>query len=489
VIGLVVALVLGGSAFAVYKIDPFNLTGGGPAAAQAIPADALFYMGVDLDPAADQKVKAVQFLNHFPAFKNETNIGDPDSDIRKDIFEEALAQTGCDLSYDDDVEPWLGNKFALAGMPGEGDEPTGVFSLEVTDQNAAEDGLKKLAECAGEEYGVAFTGDYALVAETQDEADSYVDDVDSGSLADDGDFKADMDSIGDIGFASLWVDIDEAVKLFAPPEMQSGDLDFLLENYQRAAATVRFESDSVEIAASVFGENEPVDAGDNKIVDLPESTAFAVSLAGGEERITQTYDSLVEAAKNAGVDVEGQIADFEAETGLVLPEDLGTVLGDNIMMALDSEGLTADAISSEDPTQVNVGVRFTNDPDELNAIYDKVVGLIQQESGTEEMPVSKKDLDDGMVLASNDDYADKLSEDGGLGDSDAFTSVIEDAQGKEFVLYFNFDSIEPQIVEAMQQDGENQEAIENVTPIEAFGITSDTEGDYAISTLRMSVND
>lgn len=495
VIGLVVALVLGGGAFAVYKLDPFSaFSTTGPAAAEAVPADALFYVGVDLDPSAEQKVRAVQFLNHFPAFRDNVDVTDPESDIRRSLFDVALASSGCDLSFDDDIKPWLGYKFAVAGMPSTGAEgsssPDVVFALEVSDEDGATDGLKKIASCSstGSEFGLSFSGGYALLAETQSLADDYADDVAKGSLADDGDFKSDLDSLGNLGFATMWVDIKGAVELFAPPSLASGDLGFLLDSYQRAAATFRFESNSAEVVASVFGKTADIDHGDNKIVDLPESTAFAVSESGGKARLDGTWQAMVDAAQKNGVDVDSQIAAFEAQTGLSLPDDLATMLGDNIMFAVDAEGLSADALQTPDPSQINAGVRFTNDPADLNAVYDKVLAFVQGQTGRQ-LPVSKTDLDDGLVVATNDAYAKTLSEDGTLGDSEAFQSVTDDAAGKEFVLFFDFDSIEPQIVEAMRNDQEPAEAIDNVTPLQAFGITSEVDGDYSVTQLRMSVND
>ena len=491
IIGLVVAVVVTGSAFAVYKLDPFNTFSDEAAAAEAIPADALFYFGVDLDPSAQQKVKAVQFLNHFPAFKDTVDVSDANSDIRKSIFDKALEEAPCDASFDKDVAPWLGTKFSGGGMPGtSGEAPDFVFALEVTDEDGAKAGLDKLASCGGgdSDFGLAFTGSYALVAETQKLADTFASDVEEKSLADNEDFTADLDSLGGVGFATVWVNVEEALKLFGPPQLATGDLDFLTSSYKRAAATVRFESDSVEIVASAFGDNQDIEHGDNQIGELPESTAFAVSEAGGEQRLDATYDSVIEAAKSSGVDVEGEIADFEAQTGLAIPEDIATVLGENIMFAVDADGLTADALQSGDPSQVNAGVRFTNDPAELNAIYDKVLALIQDETG-QDVPVSKKDLDDGLVVATNDDYADKLSQGGSLGDSDAFQSVTDDAQSKEFVLFFNFDAIEDQIVGALEADGAGSDDIDNVRPIQAFGLTAEVDGSYSVSTFRMSVND
>ena len=84
-----------------------------------------------------------------------------------------------------------------------------VGAIEVSDEDGARTGLDKLAACGGGgvHFGLAFTGDYAIVAETQDQADQYADAASSSSLADDADFKTDMDSLGDLGVATAWVDI------------------------------------------------------------------------------------------------------------------------------------------------------------------------------------------------------------------------------------------------------------------------------------------
>ena len=87
------------------------------------------------------------------------------------------------------------------------------------------------------------------------------------------------------------------------------------------------------------------------------------------------------------------------------------MLGDNVMFAVDQSGLTAEALSAGDPSLLNLGARFTGDKDAINDIYNKVESLIEQEAGGN-IPFVKKDTDDGIVLASNDAYAGKLSEDG-----------------------------------------------------------------------------
>ena len=105
------------------------------------------------------------------------------------------------------------------------------------------------------------------------------------------------------------------------------------------------------------------------------------------------------------------------------------------------------------------------------------------------MPYSKQDADDGVVIATNDEYAAELAGlDGNLGDSDAFQSVVDDAASQQFVAFFNWDSVEPAIIDAMERDGESQEAIDNVRPLQAIGISAGIDGDYATMSLQVSVN-
>jgi len=216
---------------------------------------------------------------------------------------------------------------------------------------------------------------------------------------------------------------------------------------------------------------------------------MAPGQAGGAQRLDASWDSILEAGRNQGVDIESQLQQFEQQTGLSLPDDLATALGENIMFALDADGLTSEAIQAEDPTQFNLGVRFTNDPDTLNAVYDKLLGLVQDSLGGD-VPFVKADLDDGIVIASNDGYADELGGlDGSLGDADAFTSVVDDAADKEFVLFFNFDSIKDQVLDAAANEGAPAEIVDNLRPFEALGYSQHVDGDYLKGSLQISVND
>jgi hypothetical protein len=498
------ALVAGGGAFAFIAADPLHLFKGGPQAADAVPSDALAYVGVDLDPSASQKINALRFLNHFPAFRGVSGIKDERSDVRKAIFDEALDASGCsDLSFDDDIEPWLGNKFGFAVLPGSGDEPDFAVAVEVTDQGQAAAGLDALEKCGGsddEPFAYAESGDYVLIAETQKLADQYADDAADESLADNDAFIADMDSLGELGVATAWADIEGIIASMPAEGADLGgmsvtpipDLDSLTASYQRIAATFRFSSDHVELVSSAFGDQNEIDQDQNEIVKLPDSTVFALSQASGDQRLAASWDDIEKAIESGGVDIERELTDFEDQTGLSIPADIETLLGDNLLLAVDSEGLTADVFQDPsgagDVDKLNAGLRFKGDREKLDDLYQRIENLVQTSFMTT-LPFSKVDFADGFVMATNDGYGKTLVDlDGNLGESEQFQSVVDDAANKELVAYFDWDMVQDQIVQAARENGATDDDIDNITPLRAFGYSSETVGDYTFSTFQMSVN-
>lgn len=396
------------------------------------------------------------------------------------------------------MAPWLGERFGFALMPPTSSQPHPfAIALQARDEEAARRGVAVLQDCAAKgqqralstTVGVAFGNGYLLLSQTQADADAYAREAAQHSLADDPDFTADMGSLGDPGVATMWVDVPAAVSAFGGAGMAPGGVSDFTSTAQRVAATVRFGSDHVEIATSVFGDASSVAHDDNPVVRLPDSTVFAVSESGADQRLAQLWTGSVAKARAHDLDLDRQISDFENRTGLSLPGDLETILGHNIMVVIDKEGLTSDRLAGADPSGLDFGMRFTNDPAKLDALYDKMLGLVRSEAD-QSMPFVKLDAPDGMVVASNDGYAKKLGAlDGTLGDSDAFRSVVDDGAGKEFVLFVNLEAVRDQVMRSMRAQGMSATVTENLQPLKAFGITEDVDGDYLHATCRLSVGD
>lgn len=495
------ALLLGGGGWAFYAADPLHLFEAGPQAAEAIPSEALFYLGMDADPSAKQKIEAVRFLENFPYFREHSGLSDAESDIRALVVEKALDSAGCNgVSYDDSVKPWLGDKFgfALMAAPSSGADPVPLVAIESTDDERAESGLADLAECGqqmtGADFGYAFEGGYVVIAETQALAEEHASAARDTSLADNDDFGADMDSLGDLGVVTMWADIaglDASTdEVATATDLPAADFGLLSDTYERAAATVRFTSGRAELASSIYGRTTDISHDDNAVVDLPASTIFAMSEAGGANRIEASWDDIMRAVASEGVDVDAEIASFEEETGFTLPDDLETFFGDNVMLAIDSEGIGDVSFDEDAVESLDIGVRFTNDPADLEALYAKFADAVAG-PGSEDLPVSKIEADDGLVVATNDTYGQRLADlGGGLGETEAFQSVLDDAASKEFVLFFNLDLGEEHILSGLD-DGSAQggEDAANLEVLQAIGVSSETDGDYSVVTVRVSVND
>ena len=104
--GLVVALA-GAGAYAWQKLD-----GGGKQPHDVLPSSVVAYARVDADPSASQKIAILRLVRKFPELAKELGIKDVDQDVRKPLLKDLVE--GCDLDYDKDVEPWLGDRIGVA---------------------------------------------------------------------------------------------------------------------------------------------------------------------------------------------------------------------------------------------------------------------------------------------------------------------------------------------------------------------------------------
>lgn len=475
--------------------DPFGLAKVEAQAADGVSDDVFFYAGTDLDPNAKQKLDAFRFLTTFPAFgdawREEFGADPTDStDVRKVVFERALAETGCEMSYDADVAPWLGSRMALSGVLNGQEEPFLYASVEVTDRDAASAAIDTLAQCGdpSDTAAYAFAGDYLIVtggSDAQSRVDGYAQQVESGSLADSADFRNDIDQLGDLGVGTFWADLSGVYPLM---EEEGTDVGAASEQAQRIAGTMRFSSDSAELATVAYGSSGISGVPDNEVGSLPDSTAFALSVAGGSQYVEHGWPSIEEMAALEGTDVQGSLDELEQETGLRLPDDLQTLFGDGLTLSVDGESDWQHAVQMGDWTAVDAAVDLSGDKDALNDLMGRLLRLAGADPT--QLPVARRDTDDGMVIASNQDYAEKVAAgDGDLAGDAEFSSVIADPEQQDFVAYLNVNAIEDPLVQSLVADGSLSESdAENLRAVKAIGMSADTEGDYVSASVKMSLD-
>ncbi|MFC7644561.1 hypothetical protein ACFQX6_30555 [Streptosporangium lutulentum] len=114
-------LVGGGSVFAVNL-----LSGGGTQPHDVLPGDAMGYLRLDLDPAANQKVALFNIARKFTVTKDSFRGDDPRTAIfnllKKDT--QGLGK----IDYAADVEPWLGSRIGMAVLSPPRASPTPASS-------------------------------------------------------------------------------------------------------------------------------------------------------------------------------------------------------------------------------------------------------------------------------------------------------------------------------------------------------------------------
>ena len=523
-VGIAAAAVLGVAGAGAWGVAQF--LDGGTAAAAAVPQNALAYVSVDLDPDGGQKLEVARTLRKFPAIKEKIGSGD---DLRRWIFDAVSEDIPCDLNFGDDLDPWLGNKVAFAVLPGrEGKEPVPMAAVEVKDEEAAEAGVAKIAACgsegAGEEPGLAFVDGFMVIAETDSIADDLVSQVGEGSLAEHDGFNTWVEEAGGAGIVTAYASAEAPVTLL--DQMESGmgssgsasgasiagrapavpdelddeqplvpeelsplnpmspfgvpdDVAKAFEDFEGGALAIRFDDGALEV--EIAGGGVPSDVsgeGGSGLADLPTTTALALGMTFSDTAAEELVDGLTDAMGKE--QAEQMIAVAEQQTGLSLPEDLQTLLGDGLSVAVDgSIDLEAAFGMGGGAPRIPAGARIVGDPDEIVPLLEKLIA-----SAGAEGQVVVESGDGGVAFGLDAEHVASLAEDGALGDEPQFEAALPDLEEAAGGVYLDFDAGD-WLTRLAENDAE---ARENLEPLGSLGITSWQDGDVVHGKIRLSTD-
>jgi hypothetical protein len=488
IIALVLVLGLGGGAFAFYKIDPFGAFSGGPEAAQAMPADTTAYFGVNLDPSGTQKVAMLRFLLHFESFKESSKVSAAGDDLRKRIVDQALGSSRCsDVSYNRDFKPWLGSAIGAGVVGNIPSADNAIVVVQEHDKGAASKAIEKLRACGGtnasDDFGYAFAKGFVILASSTAQAKSFAASASDKSLADTAHFKSDMSALGDLGVASGWADLAVLTRAAAERMHTSGSALDNVANGSRAAFTLRFSGTAAELAVAGVSPNLPkLSKVPSAIGDLPDDTSVALSISDGRATVDKVWKQFTD---NLGVDeVNSLVNQVKEKSGLQLPDDLKTILGDNMLLAGSVKGL--DPSSIQGPDDVPFGFRITTDAAAFNDLWSRVGSRLTNSR----FPLVKKDFSGGTVLAFNADYADKLARLGGnLKNTNAFKNAVGDRWKDSSVVAFVNIRDFTQLYHDQLEQSERPETVSDIDKLSAAGLTVWRDGDYSKASLRLTLND
>jgi hypothetical protein len=515
VAGVVVAVV---AAVGVGGYGLLQLMAGGSSPATAVPADALGYVSLDLDPSASQKVEAFKTMRKFPSLRKDLHVGGQD-DIRRTLFDSIVEDGDCPgLSYAHDVEPWIGNRIAVAELPDPERVAVPVVVVQVSDQAKAKKGIQALQACgssgaSADSVGIAFSGDYALVTSLQRDADAMAEDAETASLADDPGFKDWTERAGDPGIVTMYASkdvpgaivrgmrhsISSDVSGFSPDEgfvrrerryveQMTDRVNKAFAGFEGAAGVVRFHDGAVEADFATKGLQDGLAGGDGAgraATDLPSTTAMAMSVAVREGWLRRFLDLAggTMFGPTTGDD-DAMWSSAERATGLQLPEDIETLLGHGFAVSVDSSADLGALFSSDGPVPTPVGIRIQGDPDEILPIIDK----LKKAAGPDADVVQVRRGDGEVAVALDADYATTLLEDGGLGDRRTFTDVVPapDRFGGLFYVDFDAGSWLDRLVDS---SGGTARTRADLAPLHAFGASAWTDEDHVRhASLRLTTD-
>jgi hypothetical protein len=499
VVAVVLALVLGGSAFAAYQL----LRSSGAQPAEALPAGTFALVTFDLNPSTGQKIEAIKTLRKFPGFKEKVGL-DADDDLREFFVKKLIEESHCvGLSYARDVEPWLGKRAAVGGVDLGEDLPAPVIALQVSDTADAKAGFAKLVDCVepGDDFGFTVGEEYLVASDSTEHARQLAADAAKKSLAVDASYQRWSDAVGDAGVLNVYIaESAKDVLLRAMGEF-SGELSGMspggdeesrkmledrLKDFEGMAAALRFADGGMELAVVARGIDGYTGTGEaGAVADLPADTAALLALSVPDDIVANTLEQL---RATFGDAVDSGVEELEGQTGLSVPEDVQALLGDTLSLSLGGNAPeNLDDIAS--PADVPFGLLVSGDADRI----EEIIGKVEQRTGAslEDMEVTHRQADGKVVLASSEDYADELLAGGELGSEDRFTEAVPAAEKASSVLYVDFNSDwTDAIVRSYEADtgADGKEIEENLEPLGALGISSWRDGENSRILLKLTTD-
>ncbi|HEX3930625.1 MAG TPA: DUF3352 domain-containing protein [Nocardioides sp.] len=513
--GVVVLLGAGAGAWAALS---FFRQGAQPA--EALPANTVAYISLDLDPAGGQKLDAFRTLDKFPAFKHEVGVSSV-ADLRHKIGYQLVTDAGCSgLDYSRDIDPWLGDRMAAAAVPLGGDRPHVVVVVQVTDEDQARAGIAKLEKCSGAEHhlGVVVKDGWATLAESQEVADEVSTDADKADLADDATYQKWTKAVGEAGVVNAYASPDigtvlgkelgsvlgggmfgpggesfaesesgtvQSSAFHATPQSAGDPFSQALSTFRGGAATVRFTGDGLELAAAGDASSPQLAqltgrTGGQLVAGLPDDTAAALSTSFTPGWLEKELDSAT-GRLGEGMSKDDIERELSQATGLTIPDDIETLLGKGVVVSVGKDLDVKAAEGTDDGAGVPVAATVKGDATAI----EQVLGKIRAKVGDTPL-LGSSSSGDLISVGPSEAYRQHVLAGGDLGGDGTFSDVVPDAANANAVLYVNVDALQATIDKA--SSGDDPEGLANLTPLRALGISSWLDDGVARFSLKVSTD-
>ncbi|MGX7677759.1 DUF3352 domain-containing protein [Jatrophihabitans sp. DSM 45814] len=322
--GAAALVIAGGTGAYVYSA----LASGGIQPEHVVPADTVAFAKLDLDPAANQKVALYRFLKKFPSDpKGASTLGD----ARKSALTPVLGDDSA-LDYATEVEPWLGDRVALAAVP-DPSSKSGIDEVAVvayTDHAKMQDALRKVAK-ARSDFGYVSTSGYVLMSDSQPHAEAAVaHKTKYGALDTHATYTNDVRAMPGDQVAIGWVDLQATLAAVKAAPGNVFDPSKFPSTAGRVVAGVHATASHLEVNALLRGFTQNSSSNSDPsaprtLTRLPANTAAAVELTNVGGNLASNWSAI------AAYPAAKQQVDMVARGfGIALPGDLRAVFGTDL---------------------------------------------------------------------------------------------------------------------------------------------------------------
>ena len=380
--------------------------GGGGEPAGLAPTGAPVYLEANLAPEAKESEALDQLTQKVLGIENVGEF------VAEELEAAALGE-GEKFSFEEEVEPWLGEKAGmyLAGYDGDDFHGYGV-AIETTNAGEAEEFIEKRVEANDEEEAeggefegdkyyvdaedesvLGVIGDYLAFGETLTDFEEMVKTSEAEGLNEAPKFKEAMEAAPSAGIGSVYVDIGgliEEAKGSIPPETEAGfELLQIEPRNATAVATVVPHSEQVEIdfATDLGKATAPTGDASALLESLPATAVLGFASPEFGKSFGESIDELDENG------IAGQIPPGEFNSAMesvgINPDQIAASLGSVAGFVEGSSAASLDGallIEAEDPTEAK------------NTVAN--IGLLVKASGTEGVAVIKGGETSGFSVHS-----------------------------------------------------------------------------------------
>jgi hypothetical protein len=185
-------------------------------------------------------------------------------------------------------------------------------------------------------------------------------------------------------------------------------------------------------------------------------------------------------------EVDSLLSEVESGTGLSLPGDLQTLLGDGVSVAIDDSidlGAFFGGTGGSSPSDLPLGLRINGDPAQVMPVLQKVMDA----TGAGAQGVVAEQGSGAVAVGVSPDYVKRLAADGDLGGQSRFAKALPDLQAGGGALYVDFDSGD-WLVHTLDDAPDSADLRANLQPLSALGITGHTDGSTVHAVLRLSTD-